>query len=571
MELFKGIYCFLEQNFFNSLTKKIAGNFTFLLLLATILVIGPYFEFLKTNSWIMISIYAIFAITVFAQILFFRIIITEPLKRITAALAYSNISLDPPFGSSDEIRDLFVGLNFMKESMRDEIEGTKQSSLAIATFGAKEELQLSKTVFLAQKMQELSRQVRLASEETNRAIIEISSNTHLIAQSSKNTCDIAINSENDLSEVGANINKTSVSLEHFDNTVLKLIANSEKISEIVSLIEDISDQTNLLALNAAIEAARAGEHGRGFAVVADEVRALAERVNKATKEISNNINEMGKNVKETQRETTEIIKINKEAAALVDKTRSGSEKLVRDSQENAAQLETIASATQEISVTNDEVTKRISEVDENSKSILDYMLISSTLNVGLRNEAETMLQRASKNKTGKGKIEEIIARAEKFRDETKEKLEEMLKRGIDIFDNKYREVPNTDPQKFTLSYNQVFDRELQSFFDKTKNEINGAAYSLIVDLNGYIGTHHSAVSRTMTGDPKIDWPNSRHQIKYDTKTTEMKRAKNMEPFLLQTYARNDGTVATELALPIIINGKLWGNALVGLNSEVFDL
>jgi len=208
--------------------------------------------------------------------------------------------------------------------------------------------------------------VATAGEEMSATSGDIAQNCQMAAEGAQRASQAASDGAAVVERTVAVMGQIAEKVQESARTVESLGARSDQIGNIIGTIEDIADQTNLLALNAAIEAARAGEQGRGFAVVADEVRALAERTTRATKEI-------GEMIKSIQRETKGAVAAMEQGVHQVE---TGTEEAAKSGlalQDILAQVNDVAMQVNQIATAAEEQTATTSEISNNMMQITEVV------------------------------------------------------------------------------------------------------------------------------------------------------------------------------------------------------
>ena len=260
---------------------------------------------------------------------------------------------------SNEIDRLAVSVNTMLDNMANALRGVRNAATSITTASQQLDTSSEKIASGAETAAGQTITIATASEEMSATSSDIAQNCMMAVEGAQSASEAAVAGSGVVSSTIAGMEQIAERVRSSAQTVTSLGQRSEQIGAIAGTIEDIADQTNLLALNAAIEAARAGEQGRGFAVVADEVRALAERTTRATREI-------GEMIKAIQTETRTAVQqmelgVKEVEQGTEDASHSGEalQEILSRINDVTMQINQIATAAEEQTATTNEITNNI--------------------------------------------------------------------------------------------------------------------------------------------------------------------------------------------------------------------
>ncbi len=337
-----------------------------------------------------------------------------------------------------------------------------------------------------------------------------------------------------------------------------------QVARSAAAIDAIARTTNLLAINAAVEAMHAGDAGRGFAVVAGEVKTLAEKTSKATTEIH-----------------ATLKALSEQAKALITRGTAGADLAVKVQEAGShlgQTMDDLEATVAQVVQSNHRIAQAASDIDTRAAELNTHAAAVAGAIRDIEPRLETGRGRVAKTSRTLEDLVELlasdgdnscdapyIARVQKVAARVSGLFEQAIaerritQKALFTFD--YTPIPGTDPQQVMTPFTNLTDALLVELQEQVLAKTPGAVFCAAVDINGYLPTHNLKFSQPQGDDPTWNNANCRNRRIFDDKVG-LAAGRNTKPFKLQVYRRDMGggqfVMMKDVSAPIIVHGRHWG-------------
>lgn len=416
--------------------------------------------------------------------------------------------------------------------------------------------------------------LRTASSEMNERRSDVAQATVSIAQALSQIESAANQSGEAVNNTSEHTGELAVTVSGLESRIEGLSKALETVSQVSTTINAIARQTSLLALNATIEAARAGDAGRGFSVVANEVKKLSTETREATERIQTVMEELGE---ETEGLITDI----RAGASQAENAKEKMGELIGSIEQMSYAISVASGCNQQVESAGSSMSLACERVDGLLVQVADGMVLAAN---NLQNADKQLSELATFGEqlvriTATAGVETPDTHFIKLAQQSANEIGAMFEKAIKdfdtteaaLFDREYIPIPNTKPQQVMTKFTDLTDKLLVNLQEAVLEKTPGVAFCAAVDDNGYLPTHNLKFSHPQRpNDPVWNAANCRNRRIFNDPVGLM-AGQNTEPFALQTYRRDMGggqfVMMKDISAPIVVNGRHWGGFRIGVVAD----